>query len=202
MQLNTICQERTATGAWKTAFVNSSDYLRWSAFPNQLWCTLGQMKFLPVLILAALPFCVHMSRAQAASPQNTATASADDYSGMYTFLKDGEFMQVTIEDHGKVSGFISRFGDFAADKGTFLDQFFKSGRSDGNKLSFTTENVHGVWFTFEGTFGRGPGKNGDDEAYYVLRGTLTRSSMDADKKTTSQERKVEFKSFPRDAAPR
>ena len=159
------------------------------------------MKLLPDITFATLQLAAVAACAQATPAQNNPAASADDYSGMYSFVKEGEFVQVTIED-GKVSGFISRFGDSDADKGTFLDQFFKSGKSEGNKLSFTTENVHGVWFTFDGAFSRGPGKNGDDEAYYLLRGTLTRSSTDMEKKVTSQERKVEFKSFPRDAAPR
>jgi hypothetical protein len=68
-------------------------------------------------------------------------------------------------------------------------------------VSFTTESVHGVWFTFEGAFSRGSGKKPDDEAYYVLRGTLTRLSSDVENKTVSQARQVEFKSFPRDAVP-
>jgi len=120
---------------------------------------------------------------------------------MYSFLKEGEFIQITIEEKGKVSGFISRFGDTPSDKGSFLDQFFKSGRIEGGKLSITTEPVHGVWFTFEGTIGRGPGRKPEDEGYYVVRGTLTRFSTDAEKRTTSQERGVEFQSFPRDTSP-
>jgi len=129
----------------------------------------------------------------------TAAAVPDDYSGMYSFLKDGEFVQITIEDKGAVSGFISRFGDSESDKGTFLNQFLKSGKSEGVKLSFTSQSVHGVWFTFEGTFGRGAGKKLDEEGYYLLRGVLTRFSTDADKKTISQVTQVELKSFPRDA---
>jgi len=120
---------------------------------------------------------------------------------MYSFLKDGEFVQITIEDQGAVSGFISRFGDSESDRGTFLNQFFKSGKIDGTKLSFTTDSVHGIWFTFEGSFERGSGKKPDEEAYYVLRGALTRFTTDTEKKVTSQVRKVEFKSFPRDATP-
>lgn len=133
--------------------------------------------------------------------QQSTTAAPDDYSGMYSFLKDGEFIQITIEGKGAVSGFISRFGDSETDRGTFLNQFVKSGKSDGSKLNFSTENVHGVWFTFEGAFDRGPGKKPDDEAFYLLRGALTRFSTDAEKKTTSQITQVEFKSFPRDATP-
>jgi hypothetical protein len=131
----------------------------------------------------------------------TAVPAPDDYSGMYSFLKDGEFVQITIEDKGSVSGFISRFGDGETDRGTFLNQFFKAGKYEGGKLSFNTESVHGVWFTFDGAFDRGPGKKPDEEAYYVLRGALRRFSTDAEKKVTSQVTQVEFKSFPSDTTP-
>jgi hypothetical protein len=136
----------------------------------------------------------------ALAAQSVPAAAPDDYSGMYSFLRDGEFVQLTVEEKGKVTGFISRFGDSESDKGVFMNQFFKSGKLEGEKLSFTTDSVHGVWFEFAGAAVRGPGKKPDEEAYYLLRGTLTRFSTDGDKKTTSQVRTVEFKSFPRDAA--
>ena len=128
------------------------------------------------------------------------TAGLPDYSGMYSFLKDGEFMQITLEDKGKVSGFISRYGDSESDKGTFLDQFIKSGTSNGKQVSFTTESVHGVTYTFEGVFDRGPGKKPQEEGYFILRGTLTRNASSSDgKNAATQTRQVEFRSFPRDA---
>jgi len=121
---------------------------------------------------------------------------------MYTFLREGEFVQVTVEEEGKVSGFISRFGDSDTDKNEFLDQFFESGKLDSSHLTFTTKNVHGTWFTFDGTVGRGAGKKPEEEGYYMIRGTLVRFRSDADKKNTSQDsRRVEFKSFPRDVMP-
>jgi hypothetical protein len=135
------------------------------------------------------------------SAQQTTVPAWADYSGMYSFLKEGEFIQITIEEKGTVSGFISRYGDSPSDKGSFLDQFIKSGKADADKLNFTTESIHGVWFTFDGTFARGSGKKPDDEAYFVVRGTLTRLSTDDQKKTASQARQVEFKSFPRDTSP-
>ena len=148
--------------------------------------------------LVAIALLAFLSQGSVAQ---TAAAAPDDYSGMYSFLKEGEFIQITIEDKGAVTGFISRFGDSDSDRGTFLNQFFKSGKSEGSKLIFTSENVHGIWFTFEGVFDRGPGKKPDEEAYYVLRGALTRFTTDVEKKTTSQVTQVEFKSFPRDAGP-
>ena len=122
-------------------------------------------------------------------------------SGMYSFLKDGEFLQLTVEDGGRLTGFISRFGDGESDKGAFLDQFFKTGKLDGSKLSFTTEVVHGVAFDFQGSVERGEGKSPGDEAYFVLRGTLTDNVSDANKKVTSRQRPVVLKMFPQEAAP-
>jgi hypothetical protein len=123
------------------------------------------------------------------------------YSGMYAFLKEGEFVQVTVEDTGHVTGFVSRFVDGDNDKGEFLDQFFKSAKLEGNKLSFTTEIVRGVAFDFTGTVERGEGKNPRDEAYFVLKGMLTENASDANKKVTSHSQEVAFKMFPQDAAP-
>jgi hypothetical protein len=145
-------------------------------------------------------------RAQEAKPTGDAGAkpaekSGNAYSGMYTFLKEGEFVQVTVEDTGHVTGFVSRFGDGESDKGAFLDQFFKSGKLDGNQLSFTTEIVHGVSFDFKGTVERGEGKNPGDEAYFLLKGTLTESASDVNKKVTSHSQEVVFKMFPQDGAP-
>src|SRR5579863_9944897 len=51
-------------------------------------------------------------------------AKGKEYAGMYTFLKEGEFVQVTVEDAGEVTGFISRFRDSGSGKNDFVDQFF------------------------------------------------------------------------------
>jgi len=139
----------------------------------------------------------------AAAQQSTPPADnkSPHYSGMYEFLKEGEFVQLTVEDNGSITGFISRFAEGASDKGAFLDQFFKTGKLDDNKLTFTTEVVHGVSFDFKGIIERGEGKNPGDEAYFVLKGTLTENTSDANKKVTSHARDVAFKIFPQDASP-
>lgn len=123
-----------------------------------------------------------------------------EYSGMYTFLREGEFVQVTVEDEGHVTGFVSRYGDLDSDKGAFLDHFFKTGKLDGNNLTFTTAVVHGTSFEFAGVIERGEGKKPGDEAYYVIRGKLTETTTDAAKKTSSRSRDVVFKAFPRETS--
>src|SRR5580765_6466761 len=159
-----------------------------------------------IVVWALLAVCsTLMAQEKAAPAKPTDPQSAErpgsQYSGMYTFLKEGEFVQLTVEDAGHVTGFVSRFGDGDSDKGAFLDQFFKSGKLDGNKLSFTTEVVHGVAFDFQGTVERGEGKNPGDEAYFIMKGTLTENVSDANKKITSRPRPVVFKIFPQESAP-
>jgi hypothetical protein len=154
-------------------------------------------------------FALMLAGAQAKSdrqtpdPQNkdqqSPAAPGADYSGMYSFLRDGEFVQVTVEDHGNVIGFVSRYADKEGDSG-FVDHFLKSGKLDGSQLAFATETVHGVSFEFRGTVERGEGKSRGDEAYYVLRGTLVENTTDEAKKTSSRTQEVGLKSFPQDLA--
>ena len=117
---------------------------------------------------------------------------------MYSFFKEGEFVQITVEDEGRVTGFISRFGEEESDKGAFLNQFFKEAKLDGRKLTFTTQTVHGVRYEFKGAVERGDGKNVGEEAYYVLKGTLTEFTTTAEDKTSAKARDVVFKAFPKD----
>src|SRR5215831_21421775 len=165
------------------------------------WFLIFAATWLGICCAADLPAQDAKSSAQ---KQNSAQAPAADpkdqraYSGMYTFLKDGEFVQLTVEDGGGITGFVSRYGDGESDKGAFLDQFFKTGKLDGNKLTFTTEVVHGVSFGFQGTVERGDGKNPGDEAYFILKGTLTENVTDANKKVTSRSKPVLFKMFPQE----
>jgi hypothetical protein len=155
-------------------------------------------------LLAVVNTCSAQSApSQDKAPPSTGASQPEGhaYSGMYSFLKDGEFVQITVEDGGRLTGFISRYGEGESDKGAFLDQFFKTGKLDGNNLSFTTEIVHGVAFDFKGSVQRGEGKTAQDEGYYVLKGTLTQNTGDVNNKVSARAREVVLKSFPQDAAP-
>lgn len=140
-------------------------------------------------LMAASSATVH---AQAAAP---APAVSSDLSGMFTFLKEGEFVQLTVED-GQLSGFISRFGDTESDKGQFIDQFFDKTALQGDHLSFKTKTVHAAWYEFDGVLTVAAGKKPGEEGYRVLRGKLTMHTADAKGVDHASERTVEFKSFP------
>ena len=159
-----------------------------------------------VIILVALglsaPLCGFGQETPGQSKPTAPEAGrpGEQYSGMYSFLQEGEFVQITVEDAGRVSGFVSRYGDLDSDKGAFLDHFFKTGTLQENKLSFTTAVVHGKSFEFTGTIERGEGKKPGDEDYYVIRGKLTENSTDSNKKVSARSREVAFKAFPRTAS--
>jgi hypothetical protein len=149
------------------------------------------------IILISLLLTTSVLWAQSA-PSAAPAQSSDDYSGMYAFLQEGEFVQLTVEDQGMVTGLISHYDDSTGDQRGFVDQFFKQGKLDGQKLTFTTEAVHNAWYDFQGTVERGDGQNADEPGYYVLKGKLTQYKTDANKKTTSKSETVAFKSFPKD----
>src|ERR1700751_4776983 len=113
------------------------------------------LKFLA--IVAALSMVSH-AQEKSAPPADANAAKplpGSEYSGMYSFLKEGEFVQVSVEEAGGLTGFVSGFGGLESDKGGFLDHFFKIGKLDRNALTFTTETVHGVGYEFKGFIERG-----------------------------------------------
>lgn len=131
--------------------------------------------------------------AQEDSANATVPHAAEDISGMYSFVKEGEFLQITL-DQKSVTGYISRMGESDSDNGVFLDQFFLKADVQGHDVSFTTRPLHSVWYEFKGKFSRGPGKTRGDDGYYILRGTLKElTSNNADKTVNSRSREVEFK---------
>ena len=152
------------------------------------------MKLFTLIAVLLLSVAVFAQSDKPAAPDQ----QGPDISGMYSFLTEGEFVQIDIDDTHHLTGFVSRYGDLPSDKGSFLDHLITKGDWNGKELSFTTKPVHGVWFEFKGTAGRGDGKTPDAEGYYVLKGTLTQFTGD-EKKATSKSREVTFKSFPQDA---
>jgi len=148
--------------------------------------------FLLLFTLAAGAQKTKKEKAVPSSPQANTNAAAEDISGMYSFLKDGEFVQITLDQDG-VSGYISRLGETETDRGEVLDQFFTKAQIQGHNVSFTTKAVHSVWFEFKGRFDRGVAKTKAEDAYYILRGTLTEFGADPNNKAASRSRNVEFK---------
>jgi hypothetical protein len=164
-------------------------------------------RMVSVAICLALMCCVtqaqrpltvtHQDQATFFQAQSKPNDPATNPSGMYTFLKEGEFVQLTLED-GQLSGFVSRFGETESDKGEFIDQFFEKASLDGNHLYFKTRTVHALWYEFDGMLNVVSGKHLGDEGYRVIRGKLTLHAGDAKGHEQASQKTVEFKSFPAD----
>jgi hypothetical protein len=149
-----------------------------------------------LLLTAVVVVLVTFDAAQ--QPRSSAAPDAgNDPSGMYSFLREGEFVQLTLED-GKLSGYLSRFGDSESDKGQFIDQFIDKASLNGDRLTFTTKTVHGTWYEFTGVITKTADKQPTQEGYRIIKGTLIQHMTDANKMDKPRQREVEFKSFPQD----
>jgi hypothetical protein len=132
-------------------------------------------------------------------------APLGDFTGRYSFLREGEEVQLTLSpsptaetDWSKpmeVTGYVNRLGDTDTDKDQFMDLFFKSGTLEGNKIKFATRAVHGISFEFEGTIARGEAKSWAKDGYYVVTGKLTEHTTDAKGKVKSRTREVTMRSL-------
>jgi hypothetical protein len=91
-------------------------------------------------------------------------------SGEYA-LGSGGMVDVELQSD-RLSGFITRLGDRESDEGTPLTFFFATSRLSGQRLAFTTRQVHGVWFSFDGTIVRGSARSRAEQGYYLLQGQL------------------------------
>lgn len=91
-------------------------------------------------------------------------------SGEYQ-LGTNEMVDVELQPD-RLSGFITRFGDRQSDEGVPLTFFFATSHLSGDRLSFTTRKVHGIWFSFDGTIVRGSARGRDQQGYYLLEGKL------------------------------
>ena len=175
--------------------------------PNLTFIRSIPRKFVLCLVLAAMVLSATAGSASQKSNKKRGKPPApsaaedrgdkDEISGMYTFLREGEFVQITVED-GKLSGFVSRYGDRESDRDAFLDQFFSKASLVQRKISFTTKPVHGTWFEFAGEVSRGEAKTPDKEGYWIISGTLKQYDEDESKHVSAKSREVTFKSFPQD----
>jgi hypothetical protein len=153
----------------------------------------------PLLPVLSLFLVVPMLFAQQTSkPTDDSAYHPEPLSGMYSFLKEGEFVQIDFEEGNRLTGFISRYGDLDSDRGAFLDHMFSKGEHSDDKLSFTTKAVHGVWFEFKGRVLTDKTKQPGAEGYAIIRGTLIQYNEDKNKKTSAKSTEVTFKSFPHD----
>lgn len=123
-------------------------------------------------------------------------AQIEDISGLYSFVRDGDTLQINLQPDGRVTGYVSKVADGDSDRGQMLDFMFEKASLKGQDLEFRTKKIHAEYFEFKGHVERGPGKTHDDDAYFVIRGTLTTVREDLNGKAVPSASEVEFKSFP------
>ena len=111
--------------------------------------------------------------ATAAQPGSSAgklrgsTTLPDSAQGEYMLDETGSVVQITI-DHGVLDGYISKLTDGQTSSTTY---FFDRTTINGDRLTFTTKEVHGIWFSFDGAIVRGDADSKEQTGFYRLKGT-------------------------------
>jgi len=116
----------------------------------------------------------------------------EDISGMYSFLRDGESIQLNLQD-GKLSGWVTTYGFLESDKDTLVDRFFQKATLRDDQVYFITKPLHGCWLEFTGRVERGEAATRAKEGYFRLSGNLTEYATDADGRVSAKRRDVVFK---------
>jgi hypothetical protein len=145
-------------------------------------------------------FLTFVAVSLAQSPTKAEPQFSGDITGLYSFVHEGEFVQIEVND-GKVTGVISRFKNEDLDKPEFVDQFFEQAKLEGSILSFRTKPAEGVWFEFSGVVERGPAKTPSDEGYWNVRGKLLERRTEADGMISEKPSELTLRSFPQEIEP-
>ena len=130
---------------------------------------LGQASTNPVLHRRSEP--ASSNQAVIVSHRHSDSLIPEEASGEYQLDDSGSLIEVTLQ-FGQLSGYISRAGDQDSDRGAPLTFLFDRTTLNGQRLSFTTRQVHGIWFSFDGTIVRGTARTHAEDGYYLLEGDL------------------------------
>jgi hypothetical protein len=129
------------------------------------------------------------SHAPPGSKLSGASTLPADVSGEYEIDEANSVVQITIEGN-RLTGYITKL----VDEKSSLTFFFDQTSLGGNRLAFTTKQVHGTWYSFEGTIIRGDSKTKQESGFYRLKGTWIAHDNAAKNQSTSM---VSLKSTPR-----
>lgn len=114
----------------------------------------------------------------------------DEASGEYLLGQPGEVIEIILEPQGRLTGYISVFGNRDSDRGTPLTFLFHHTSVAGEQFSFETATVHGVWYSFSGSIRKGEVQSRAEEGFYRLTGTMEEHDTAAG---TVQKRNVDLK---------
>jgi hypothetical protein len=110
--------------------------------------------------------------------------------GEFMLDETGSVVQITIEN-GILDGYISKLveGQTAS-----LTYFFDHTLIKDKRLTFTTKQIHGTWYSFDGTIVRGDAASKQETGFYRLKGTWIVHDEAGKNQSTST---VSLKSTPR-----
>ena len=107
-----------------------------------------------------------------------------DATGFYRFHDEAQGVRIVSRD-GEISGYLLKFGKGSSDKDLVLGYLFSDVAGNRDQMRFTTRQVHGIWYGFQGQVIQRRGWGHTDNGNYILEGTLT--MHDEIQQTTEQD---------------
>lgn len=106
--------------------------------------------------------------------------------GEYRWGKLGEEVELYFEE-GRVHGYLTERSNSSDDRSAPLTFDFARSHADGHAISWSTRQVHGTWWSFDGRVERGDAAISAEAGFYLLLGTLTKHGPGAaeDSRTVS-----------------
>ena len=112
-----------------------------------------------------LKLCFALLMVALLAPSADAKSSfGDDITGMYGFLRDGENIQLNVQN-GVLDGWVHTYGMQESDRNIEMDRFFQRASLQGNQIYFVTKPLHGAWVEFNGRIERGDVQTRAKEGY-------------------------------------
>ncbi len=109
----------------------------------------------------------------AVSPGKAARSSLPpDADGEYQFGETGEVIELYVEEHA-LRGYLLKRSEAGHAASAPLTYDFAAGDAVAGTVHFTTRTVHGEFYSFSGSLGRGRATSPSVLGYYLLRGQLT-----------------------------
>ena len=131
------------------------------------------------------------SQSTASGKQHGTSTLPASASGEYMIDEVGSVVQITIEN-SRLDGYVSKLLD---DQTSSVTYFFDHTTINGDRLTFTTKQIHGIWYAFDGEIARGDAsRTKQEDGYYRLKGTWVTHSEAQKSQSTSM---VSLKSPPR-----
>ena len=112
------------------------------------------------------------NQAAGSSQSTTHVHLPEEAEGEYQWGDSGEVINLYVEN-GRLDGYLTQRSERRQVNSTPITFSFDRTTVHGSQITFTTQRIHGDWYSFTGSLVRGSAVSPRQQGYYLLNGTLS-----------------------------